>query len=308
MKKLMALLATAVLGLGMTGTVLAADEGLTHTGRVILVAGGDVEVASDEQADAVLVIDGHATIDGTVNTLVVLDGSATVEGATLETIAIARGTVELLAGTTVLGDVLRFDATVNRADGAEVGGAIREMAGDVAAWGMFLAAAAAVLWIGFGVATLLFGLLLAGLAARQVRSATALISREPVATGLIGLLSVIVVPIIAVLAMVTVIGIPTGVGILVVVWPAVAFIGYVVAAIWLGEWLLNRRAGSVPAERPYAAAVLGLVITFVLGFVPLATAIVSIFGFGAVVLAAWRTLRRGGTPFAAVVPQPAPAA
>ena len=308
MKKLFVLLATAALAVGMTGTVLAADGELTHSGRLVFVAGGDVEIGPDEHADAVLVIDGDARIEGTVNSLLVVDGTATVAGGTLETLAVAGGRADILAGSTILGDVLRFDSTIDRADAVEIGGSIRDMSGDIAAFGFFMAAAAMMIWIGFGVATLLFGLLLAGVAARQVRAATSLIGREPVATGLIGLLSIVVIPLLAVLAMVTVVGIPTGVGLLIVVWPLLAFVGYVVAAIWIGEWLLNRREGATPAERPYAAAVIGLLITFVIGFVPLAGAIVSIFGFGAVVLAAWRTLRGSGARQPRLAPHPAPAA
>ena len=135
---------------------------------------------------------------------------------------------------------------------------------------------------------------MAGLAARQTRSATTLIRQEPGKTFLVGLLAVVVPPILAVLAMATIVGIPAGLGLLIVVWPLVAFIGYVVAAIWLGEWLLGRREGAVPAERPYAAATVGLIVAFVIGLIPLVTAVLSIFGLGAVVLAAWRTLR--GTP------------
>ena len=41
------------------------------------MTGGDVEVATGEQADAVIVIGGDARIAGTVNTLVVVDGTAT---------------------------------------------------------------------------------------------------------------------------------------------------------------------------------------------------------------------------------------
>ena len=112
----------------------------------------------------------------------------------------------------------------------------------------------------------------------------------------------IVPPILAVLAMATIVGIPAGLGLLIVVWPLVAFIGYVVAAIWLGEWLLGRREGAIPAERPYAAATVGLLVAFVIGLVPFVSAVLSIFGLGAVVLAAWRTLRRTPTT-AQPVPQ-----
>src|SRR5690606_19844391 len=112
---------------------------------------------------------------------------------------------------------------------------------------------------------------------------------------------------VAALLIATVVGIPSGVGLLVVLWPAVAFIGYIVAAIWLGEWLLGRRdPTAAPAERPYLAAVVGLVVGFVIGLIPIAAAILSILGLGAVLLAAWRTLRGDATRPAASVPQPSP--
>jgi hypothetical protein len=162
-----------------------------------------------------------------------------------------------------------------------------------------------VLWIGFGVATLLVGLLAAGLAARQIRSATTLISRETGRTVVAGLVAMIAPPFVAVLLMLTIIGIPAGIGLLVVLWPAVAVVGYLVAAIWLGEWILNRRSNAAPAERPYAAVVVGLVAGFVLGLVPLVTAVLSILGLGAVVLTAYRTLHGPRTAAPVVAPLPA---
>ena len=294
MKKLFILLAALALALGMTGSALAADGELPHTGRVLFVAGGDIEVPANEQADAVIVINGDANIEGTVNSLVVVDGTATVTGATVEGIAIINGTLELGAGTTVLGDIGQLNSEVTQAEEVEVGGTVNDLTGSVAGFGVFVGFAALAIWVGVGIATLIVGLLMAGLAARQTRAATSLIRREPGRTFLVGLLAVIVPPILAVLAMLTIVGIPAGLGLLIVVWPLVAFVGYVVAAIWLGEWLVERRDGAVAAERPYAAATVGLLVAFVIGLVPLVSAVLSIFGLGAVVLAAWRTLR--GTP------------
>ena len=306
MKRIIPLLAAIALLAGLAGSAIAADEALPISGRVIFVAGGDVDIPAGEQADAVVVIGGNARIDGTVNALVVIDGTATTRGATLETLAVINGSAELAAGTTVLGDVHRLGSTITRADGVEISGSIRDLSGDIAAFGLFIGAAAIILWIGFGLATLLVGLLVAGLAARQVRTATALISRETGTTILVGLLAIVVPPVAAVLLMVTVIGIPAGIGLLVVLWPAVAFIGYIVAAIWLGEWLLGRRSPEAPqAARPYAAAAIGLGVGFVIGLVPFVTAILSILGLGAVVLASWRTLR-GGTAQPRIQTQPAP--
>jgi hypothetical protein len=306
-RKLLALLAAVALSLGVSGLALAADQDEPDSGRVIFVTGGDVEIRTDERADAVVVISGNAEIAGTVNTLFVVDGTATVTGATLETVGVINGTVDLAEGSSVTGDVLQLNSTVERADGVEIGGTVKDIAGDVAGFAIFIGFAALAIWIGFGIATILVGLLVAGLAARQARSATTLISREPGTTFLVGLLAIVVTPIVAGLAMATIIGMPAGLGLLLVIWPAAAFIGYIVAAIWLGEWLLGRRDGTVRAERPYAAATIGLLAAFVLGLIPIVTAVLSIFGLGAVVLAAWRTLR--GTPMTRVAleTQPTPA-
>jgi hypothetical protein len=180
---------------------------------------------------------------------------------------------------------------------------LNDLAGGVAGFGIFVGFAALAIWIGIGIATLVVGLLMAGLAARQVHTATDLIRHEPLKTFLVGLLAIVVPPMVAVMLMVTIVGIPVGIGLLLVVWPLIAFIGYIVAAIWLGEWLLGRREGAIRPERPYAAAALGLTVAFVVGLVPLVSAVLSIFGLGAVVLAAWRTLFSGGRP--APVSQPA---
>jgi hypothetical protein len=307
MKRLLPLLAAIALVLGLAGSVLAADES-ANPGRVLVAVSGDIDLPAGEHADALIVVNGTATVAGTVETLVVVEGTAIVTGAALDSVAIVNGSLDLRAGTTVAGDVMRLNGTVDTATGVEIGGSIRDMAGDVAAWGLFLGAAAIVLWIGFGIATLLVGLLVAGLAARQVRSATALIGREPVTVALAGLLAIVLPPIAAIALTATVIGIPTAIGLVVVLWPAVAFIGYIVAAIWLGEWLLGRRGPeAAPADRPYAAAAIGLVVAFVIGLVPLVSAVLSIVGLGAVILAAWRTLRGGQAPRPSVTqPHPAP--
>jgi hypothetical protein len=309
MKRALTVLAALGLLVSLAAPALAAGKDLPETGRVLISIGGDVDLPAGEQADAVIVVNGDAHIFGTANGVVVIDGTATLTSATVESVFVVNGTAELQAGTTVLHDVLELDGTISRADGVSIGGSIRGVESDLASIGLFIGAAAVILWIGFGAATLTAGLLLAGLAARQVRAAGSLISHEPGKTAIAGLLALIVPPILAVLAMVTLVGIPLGVSLLVFVWPTVAFIGYLVAAIWLGEWVLRRgNPQAQPAARPYGAAVVGLLIAFVLGFVPLVTFVISFFGLGAVVLAAWRTLRGHGTAQPIMQTQLAPAA
>ena len=80
------------------------------------------------------------------------------------------------------------------------------------------------------------------------------------------------------------------------------------AAAGLGRWALELARGSAPEpERPYVATVVGLVLLFIAGIVPLLTAILSFLGFGAVVVAAWRTVRGVSTP-TLIRPTPAPLA
>ena len=61
-----------------------------------------------------------------------------------------------------------------------------------------------------------------------------MITKQPGETLLFGLAGLFVIPIVAILAMITVIGAPLGLAILLMVWPAAAFAGYLVAAIWIG--------------------------------------------------------------------------
>ena len=160
--------------------------------------------------------------------------------------------------------------------------------------GAVLAPALLLLWIGFGLAGIVAGLLLAGLAARQVRDAEALISHEPGRTLVAGIVGLFAVPIVAIVLMITVVGAPLGLGILLMAWPLVAFIGYLVAGIWIGDWVLHQTARDRDGERPYMAAAVGVLILEVLAIVPvlsIVVAIASLFGFGAVLLLALRTLR-----------------
>jgi hypothetical protein len=160
-----------------------------------------------------------------------------------------------------------------------------------------LGPALVLLWLGFGLATIIAALAIAGLASSQVRQAERLISREPLLTGLVGFVAVLLLPVIAIALITTLIGAPLGVGILIGVMPAVAFAGYLVAGIWIGEWILHRGPGDEERGRPYLAAALGVLVLEVLALVPIlgiAVVIASFLGFGALVRQAFIALR--GTP------------
>jgi hypothetical protein len=145
-----------------------------------------------------------------------------------------------------------------------------------------------------GLATVIAGLLVAGLASRQVRDAELLISREPLQTIGIGILGVIAVPVVAFVLIATVIGAPLGVGILFAILPLAAFVGYIVGAIWIGEWVLAQTSSRQVHEKPYLAAVIGVLVLAAVAIVPIlgiVSVIASLFGFGAVIRLASRALR-----------------
>jgi hypothetical protein len=93
----------------------------------------------------------------------------------------------------------------------------------------------------------------------------------------------------ATLAIVTIVGIPLGLGLLVVVLPMLVVAGYIVVGIWIGEWIVGRMTPGVTRERPYLAAFVGLVVLGAVGWIPPVGGILAFVGFGAVVLLILRT-------------------
>jgi hypothetical protein len=101
---------------------------------------------------------------------------------------------------------------------------------------------AAALWIAVSVSALVLGLLLVWLAPRAPEAAFAAASTSPGATIGWGLLLFLGLPILAVIALVTLVGIPLGVALLLALLPLYA-IGYTTSA-----WLLGRRLVGPPAD------------------------------------------------------------
>lgn len=297
MRRLAALFASllVIAALGAP-VVLAADSGLSHSGRVLMAFGGDLTVPAGEQADVVFVADGDALVSGQVNAVVVIEGTATLRDATVESVVTVNATVNLEGSTTVLGDVRAIGSTVHRAETATLEGAIKGLDTELLMVGAVLLPALFLLALGFALATIVAGLLLVAIGSRQVRAAERLIVREPGWVFVVGLLVAIVTPILAIIAIVTVVGAPLGIGVLVAVLPALAFVGYLVSGIFLGERILG--SATAPVERPYRAALVGIVVLQVIGLIPviggLASAVASVLGLGAIVVLAWRTMRGAG--------------
>jgi len=290
--------------------VAAADPNLTHTGRVLISTDGDITVPAGDQADVVVVVNGTATIEGDVNVVVVVDGTAVLTGALTETVVAIRSPVTLGAGTVVTNDVLKLDSLVTKIGDADVRGDVRDIATQLAGLGFVLGPLAILLFIGFALAAMAAGLFVAALGARQVRAAEELMTHRPIETFVVGLVGLFVPILLLTLLVISVVGIPLGLALLFVVWPLVGFLGYIVTGIWIGDWVLHRLYPSTVRERPYLASVVGLAILALLAIFPPVPAVASLFGYGAVLMLAWRTFRHHGTtdepaPMITTAPMPA---
>jgi len=294
MKRLVGLAGAVLIAFILLVPAALAADPLPQSGRVLVSTEGDITLPAGEHADVVVVVNGTATIEGEANIVVVVDGSATLLGARTDTIVAFRSPIELGPDTVVLGEVMTFESAVHQTGNAEIVGGVTDMATAMVGFGAALASALLLLWIGFGLAVIVAGLLLAGLASRQVRTAEAVISQEPVMALAAGIVGLVAFPIIGIALIATLVGAPIGIALLFQIWPVLAFIGYLVAGIWIGEWVLRRTSPERIRERPYLASFIGLLILGLVGLVPvlgIVSAIASLFGFGAVIVLGFRTLR-----------------
>jgi hypothetical protein len=294
MNRVFGIVSAMLLGLLIHVPVASAADPIYEDGRVVVSVRGDITFPAGQRADSLVVVDGKATIEGDVRTLVVINGTANLVGSHTEEIVAIASRVTLDGSTVVAGDVRVISTTVEKAPGATIQGATKEGL-DLAGAALFVGPALFLLYLGFVIAAMAAALVLAGLASRQVRSAEVLISSEPATTFLAGLAGLFGIILGGTLAIVTIVGIPLGLGIFIGVLPMMAFVGYLVAAIWVGEWILGQASRAQRRERPYLAAVVGVIVLSIVSFVPIVGGIVSFMGFGAIVLLMWRTLRHGGS-------------
>jgi hypothetical protein len=306
MKRVAGIAGAMLFSLLVLAPVAVAADPVTDSDRVLVSVNGDVALPAGDEAAVVVVVRGDATIAGMVRTLVVVDGTAELDAAAVQDVVAVRSDITLGTGTVVSGDVRTLDATVQLIGNAEVVGEVKDLGFELIGIGAVLAPAFLLFSIGWALAAIVAALALAALGARQVRAAEEIIRHQPWLTLLVGFAGAIVIPILAVLAIVTIVGAPLGLGVLLGLLPLVAFVGYLVAAIWVGEWILRQTSPGVTRERPYLASVVGVIVLQVLSIVPLATAIASLFGFGAVILLAWRVFRGGGVG-TETLPRQAPA-
>jgi hypothetical protein len=290
----------------LPGLALADDATAGATNDDILVrVAGSYTLPAGQQVGSLVVIDGDAVVDGTIhNTLLVISGNAVVTG-------VVDGDVTVVSGTLDLRETARVASTVNvirgdlvRAPGAVVGGTVHETSGFDFGW--TFAVFSFLIWLGFTLLILVAGMVFAAIGGRQLRGAGTLLTDAPGRTTLAALALWIGLPLIALAGIVTIVGIPFAIGVALFLLPAMWFIGYLVAGTQLGSLLMRRRVTEDERGHPYLAALLGVGLLQVVGWVPglgpLIGALAGLGGGGALALYAWRAWR--GEPAARPTPEP----
>ena len=258
----------------------------------LIVSGADVTLAADESVDLLIVYNGTARIEGHASSVVVVNGTANLVGGSAGNVIAIQSQVSVDPSSIVAGDIRTIESGVTAQSATTVTGAVRAIGLDMfVGWPNL--SAFALIYVAFAVSAIMAGVVLAGLAGRQVRAAGALVVKEPVmvlAAGVLGLAALLTV---GILAVVTIVGIPFAIGLLGIALPVLFVIGYIVIGIWLGELILARFSPAA-RQRPYLAAIVGLTVIGLVSFLPPIGGLISFIGFGAVMLLSWRVLR--GSP------------
>jgi cytoskeletal protein CcmA (bactofilin family) len=279
-------LALLILALTPASAVAQGADDSSTGDRVVIT--GPVTIDRGETADDVVVIDGDVSVAGRVRgDLIVVSGNLRISGTVDGDVAAIAERATLAPGARVGGDLIYGDERPLVPAGATVEGDIdRVNVDEITDAGGFIGAAA--LWIAVSVSALILGLLLLWLAPRALEAAFAAASSSIGAAIGWGLLLFFGLPILAVIALVTLVGIPLGVALLLALLPLYA-IGYTTSA-----WLLGRRLVGPPRGR-VLAFLAGLAILRVLAIIPIVGGIVwfaaTVVGLGALLVATWRARR-----------------
>jgi hypothetical protein len=229
----------AILGLSLVilapGAVAQDDDGPESDDHVILTGG--LVVPEGETAKTAVVFNGDVLIDGTVSqTLVVFNGRTEITGTVAEDVIVFNGAVVLRSGSRVEGDVVSRQSPQIE-EGATVEGTVDDLPTRWDYWDITFVGRLGW-WLAYTVSTLILGLVLLMLArGLDPASIRALRDRLGATIGF-GFLWFVLLPIVAVLLFVTIVGIPLGLFLLFALG-LVYSIGYVVGGLALGRLVVK---------------------------------------------------------------------
>ncbi|MDZ7728765.1 MAG: polymer-forming cytoskeletal protein [Dehalococcoidia bacterium] len=299
MRRSLLLLVVLLIAALPTAATAQGEADPTRDGLVIHL-NDDYTLPAGERADSVVVVNGNANIEGELDGgLVVINGDSRVEGTVAEDIFLLNGTLTLGPEAEV-NDVNLVNGDLVEEPGATILGNVD----DEVAWYSWSLGAALLFglafWFAATIGIIAAGLLFAAVGGRQLYAATRLMSDRVGQSILTGLIAMIGLPLAGVFILLTVAGIPLGLGILLFLMPAIVFLGYLVAGAWLGSLIIERTPATDSPRRPFASVSLGLLIFQVLllipGVAPLIFLVASVWGAGGMLYLAWLGFRGHGLP------------
>lgn len=300
----LSLLVVVLLVALIPSVALAADN--ETEGDFILQVNRPVVIEAGQSVDTIVVISDDATINGTVaESLVVIDGEAWISGTVEGDVTVISGTLHLLAGSQT-DNISLWRTDLVREDGAVVTGSIDRTQG-FDFWNTALFSI--LFWIGTTLVLLVAGLVFAAIGGRQLARAAATIGEQT--AGSIGWAAILFIglPLLAIPVMLTLVGIPLVIGVLLFLLPVLWFLGFLVAATAVGGWLVRRFGWTQRPEHPYLGAALGVLTLGIVGAIPWLGGVIAFFaglvGAGALAYTAWRGWRG---PAVATPARPQPSA
>ncbi len=255
-----------------------------------IVLSGDVIVHRGEDVGEVVLLHGTVAVAGVVHgDVVVVDGRIEVTGQVSGSVVSLNGPVTVGPNAQILGDVIGRDR-IRVAEGASIGGRVREGTAftfrtPIDLFGPFAT------WLAVAVSTLVLGALLLLFAPRGADAVSAAALGSPLRSGGVGLAALIGLPVLAVGALVSMVGLPLGLGLLL----ALAFlysVGFAFAVFAVGRALWR------PPRTRWLALLFGWAIVAAVSAIPFVGGVVwfvgAVLGLGATTVAAWRARGTGG--------------
>lgn len=257
------------------------------------LAGSMVTVTDEAQVGRDLLI-GGASVDvmGDVGRDLRVGGSSVTISGTVGRNARIRAPNITVAESAVINGNLYYprDARADIAEGATIRGRVietsplRDRERRPSVWSAVLG------WFGWLIASIVFGLVVVALFPFFTHQTADTLLAMPWASLGIGFVAFIIIPAAAIILMITIIGIPLGL-VLLLIYPVLLFVGYVMAAVVVGQLLLRRFRPSITSL--LACVALGLLVFSVVGLIPVLGGLVlflaMLTGFGALLISWWQS-------------------
>jgi hypothetical protein len=262
----------------------------------VVVLNGGVQIAPGEVVGDVFIVNGPVTVQGTVaGDLFVLNGETTIDGVVENDVIVVNGPTAVNAGARIGGDLVTRSGDATVSPDATIGGEQRSVDFDFL-FGRTAIVGAILVWLAVVLSALVLGILFLALAPRAAEAIAAVGHTSAGAAIGWGFAAFFGIPIVAGLALATLVGIPLGIGILLGMGLLYPFAGV------MSAYALGRRLVRPPSSR-FASFLLGWAILAGLTIIPFLGGLIwfaaVVYGLGSIVVAVWRARKR---------PSPAPAA